>query len=306
MKWKIILLIALAAFSSQVLANTDQDNKSIFDLMRFDPSLLATQNLSQADMNMPAEQFLRIQYNDFDIKALTIKLENALYSLHYYRQEPSGQMNAQLKNAIKAFQKDIQKPATGNLTVGELTDLIQRYEQAFPGGVHDGEIYPEKLKVDINDNMVIAKGTWLALNREHQYTSIETSEIRCNRRDDRCLEAMAMVVDGTTSKDPTAHDKLTVGSMIWNITSWDDSEIVATNTLNPCVSYSLFIEPKTKKVYLQYRYKDGQTCSHTEGEAPTINQLVDGPTFAKEYYHQKENRQERVYNSRYVARLKSL
>lgn len=304
----LLLVLGCCLLSQQAFAVDDKQQgdreKSVVELMRFDPAMFAPENLSEADVNMPAAQYLRLQYEQFDLQSLTVKLENALYNLHYYQQTPTGKMNPELKKAIKNFQKDMDKPATGELTVAQLYQLIGRYQQAFPGGIHGREIYPEKLKVQITNNIVAAQGTWLALNREQQYTSIESSEIRCNRRDNRCVEAMAMIVDGSTQM--AGYDRLTVGSMVWEITSWDSGEIVAENTLNPCVSYSLFIEPETKKVYLQYRYKGAQNCSHAEGEAPTINQLVDGPTFAKKYYNQKERRQDNVYNPRYVERLRML
>lgn len=286
--------------------NDHEPSKDILEITRFDVDLIKNQDVNEAQLNQPAMEFLTYHYKDLDQQLLITKLQNTLQRLYYYQGPINGDANEQLKQAIAKFQNDINAAPTGVLTVSELMTLISRYDAAFPRTSHSGQIYPEAFNVQVTNNSAIVNGTWKAVNRERQYASIETSEIRCNRFDNRCVEAMAMIVDKGKLGQSNDKDHLTVGSMVWDITRWDNDEIVAENNLNPCVNYSLYINGKEKTVYLQFRYKDAPGCKHEKDSLPTMNVLVDGPTFAKEYYAKEEKNAQQAYNPRYLEKLRSL
>lgn len=284
-------------------ASNDQAQSDALSKTKFPADYISSDVSTSMDRDMPAQQYLQLNNESFDKKDYLFKVETALHQLKFYSGKSSKHDASALKNEMMQFQQSLGDSQTGQLTIGELQQLIQRTQAVAPDKFHPVEIYPEKFIFEVSDDSVLTRGTWVALDFGRGYNNIETSEIRCLREQEKCLEATAFIMDDK-AQTTADYDYLTVSTTYWDITRWDETEVIAENNSHDCVNFTLSMNLSSQQVLMQYRYKNAKSCKHSSDLAPHTEQLIDGATFAKQFYHQQNKQRQQAYNPRYLEKLK--
>ena len=73
---------------------------------------------------------------------------------------------------------------------------------------------------------------------------------------------------------------------MWNVTKWNDNEIIAENDTAECIAYTLYINLNKKTVVQSRR---GKNCFGVATQ-PVTMVLDDGKEVAKTYYQQNMSR----------------
>ena len=253
------------------------------------------------------KDYMKVWHGTIPGSWFTFRLENALYKLKFYPDMPTGRPSPILKDAIKAFQSSINAKPTGTLLVCEWVQLVNRVNQLFPRQVYPSRIYPVKLAFSKTDQRVDATGTWQLQQTPVEFPFLQTSNIRCFKQANTCVEANAMIIDEVDFKSSVERDYLTVGTIIWQVDRWNKQEIVANNNVYPCLRASLYVNLMTDSVYKLYRfYPDSPGCKQYSNKKPHIFDLVDGLSYAKSYYRTQDQTQSAFYNPEFLRRIKAI
>lgn len=237
---------------------------------------------SSPDGDLPATTYFS-QISNNRPEALVIgETQFMLYKLGFYPSLPNGANTALYQTAVKKFQKSIEAEQTGVITVNQWYKLQAAYNNS-PGNIPMKEIHPVSYQFGMseNGNRIFAKGTWqFTGNDVKMMAPIQTSDIRCDKANNVCAEARALLVNFTDE------DLLDSELIIWQVTKWDDNEIIAENDTAECVAYTLYVNLKTEVISQTRR---GKNCYGTAAQPMTIK-LVDGSEVAKEFYQDSATR----------------
>ncbi len=211
----------------------------------------------------------------------------ALYELRYYVGEiPSGKITPKLKDAIKDFQRSLGNDPTGELLLGELTELTDRYSKLNPN-----RIGLPGYNFFTLDGYVGLRGTWVFKDGRAHGIPIQTSVIELDKTTMSGVEAMASIFEGDDSL-------LTADIIHWKITKWNTEEIVAENNAPLNASYTLSVDLKNEKVYMFRRHKGEKIFGKLELEA-SILELVDGFKVSYDLHQKQQKEAYKLYNPKY-------
>ena len=237
------------------------------------------------DKQMPDTQLPAITYfsqiNGNKPESLVIgEIQFMLYRLGYYPSFPDGKNTPLYQEAVKKFQAANNAPQTGNLTVAEWQRLVNHYNY-HANNIPLKQIYPTSYQFVQQGNLVAMKGTWRFTDSTLQMIApIQVSDIRCDKTKNVCAEARSLLVNFVNE------DLLAADLIAWQVTTWDNNEIIAENNSSDCVSYTLYINLQ-KQMASQTRR--GKNCFGVASE-PMSLELVDGKEVADEYYHSQDVR----------------
>ena len=300
----LLLIVLLIAVSSVSFAQNDSE--SLREMGYFNEELWPKKLSKHGDGNMPVVDYIKIWQGAISTSWFLFKLENALYKLKFYPDLPMGKANAELTKAIAKFQKSIGAKPTGDLLVWQWVELIKRVNQLYPLGHYPGRIIPNPLKMTFADRYVEGSGTWQLEHATKKFPFLQTSNIRCFKISNVCVEADAMIVPEPDNEQLIEEDYLTVGSIIWTIDNWKKNEIIATNNAAACLKAKLYIDMAKKRIYKFYRFSTGKGCNEHADKDPYIFKLVDGVTYASGFYQSKEKEANKFVNPEYTNRMLDL
>lgn len=295
----LLCLLPTASFAAD-------DETDFKEITGFQTNLLPMGGGNSPDSSIPVKEYYSIWTGVLPRDVLIFKLQNALYKLKFYPRMPTGKSNPELDIAIKEFQKSLGDKPTGTLLMGQLTELIERVNKAFPNRFHPGEIYPEHFSMNKTEEFVEATGTWQNEYEKNEFPYLQTTNIQCFRESNICMEATSMILESLHEDTAFEREHLTVGMILWNISRWNEDEIVAENIGDPCVKASLFVNLDSDKVNKLYRFYPGENCADYSTLKPYMARLISGKNYADGYYKREQKSIEKYYNPLYVEKVNKL
>jgi len=244
--------------------------------------IIAAISPSSPDGELPATTYFAQIANNRPEALVIGETQFMLYKLGFYPSLPNGENTPLFQIAVKKFQKSIDAKQTGVLTVNQWYKLHAAYNNS-PGNIPMKEIHPVSYQFGMSEdgNRIFAKGTWQFTSNDMQMlTPIQTSDIRCDKTNQVCAEARALLVNFTDE------DLLDSQLIVWHVTKWDNNEIIAEDDSAECIAYTLYVNLKTEQITQSRRAKH---CYGTATQPMTIK-LIDGQAVAKEFYSQNKTR----------------
>lgn len=243
-------------------------------------SVFAIVSPSSPDGDLPATTYFTQIANEQPEMLFTGETQFMLYKLGFYPSLPNGKNTKLYQTAIKKYQKTIDAKQTGILTVSQWYKLHAAYNNSTEN-IPMKEVHPVSYRFGVSEdgNRVFAKGTWQFTETGVQMIApIQSSDIRCDKTNEVCAEARALLVNFTDE------DLLDSELIIWRVTKWDDSEIIAENDSAECIAYTLYINLNTEVISQTRR---GKNCYGTAAQPMTIK-LVDGSEIANAFYQDNQ------------------
>ncbi|MAZ40331.1 MAG: hypothetical protein CMF49_09460 [Legionellales bacterium] len=249
-------------------------------LIAYSTGWAAAVDADHPDSNISALVYFSQIANDTPEPMLIGEMQFMLHKLGFYPSLPNGKQTVLFQQAVKSFQKSIQEKQTGSLTVSQWYQLVAKYNN-HPSNVPMKEIHPMSYHFEMNQNNVFVKGTWqIQASDMVMFSPIQTSDIRCDRVNNACAEARALLINFT------AQDLLDADLVVWQVTKWTDSEIIAENNSAECVAYTLYINLEKQTVVQSRR---GKNC-FGQATQPITMVLEDGKQVAEAYYQKNQAR----------------
>lgn len=220
---------------------------------------------------------------DLDETSTTALVELVFLDLRYYLRKPSGAPSPELRASVEQFQKDLGHEPTGTLLLGEFQELMRRM-----AAVHPVPVYPGNFSlVEEEGGVVLVQGTWQPQGSAPP-DPIQTSEIRCERKESACVEATAVLFYGSGKA------LLDIGVAQWKVVRWSNERIVAKREAAPCFLDTLEVRFEGKKVSKSRRSKEGGECAD---RAPETARLGDGSRVGYEYFRRRWEEAHSGYSS---------
>jgi hypothetical protein len=301
----ILILVACSVYLGWLIAKSDKqtfNDLTIEELEKLPKDerdkLVQTQSYNDVLMKLVPDKIKNNKNHKKIIKELiTFELGKTLYELKFYNQLPTGQETEEFIKAVKLFQASIGHKETGIITFEEANIIIKNergisFQKILLSGDPEN-IYRYKSK---DKNTARVSGTW-TLERENIAFPINTVEIECTKESGLCREVKA------TLNDFDSKTYLWLFSSSYNITKWDDHEIMA-ESYTECKALTLTINSDLKEVYLVEKNYEKKECNWGSVKLPSIkkpriSKLVDGYDLAKKYYDQKEKDNLKLYSPAY-------
>ena len=160
---------------------------------------------------------------------------------------------ASFERAVKAFQRDLGKPASGSLTVSQIAELTYRNGVVKLGRA---ELPNTVLVVTLYEQYATAQGSWAGTDTKLAQPINQVS-IHCDRGRGVCEETTtSVVVPGRDSWD--MNFLILTSTNRYEVTDWDRARIQATRLIN-CRHVDLLID-------------SDREVTRTQGEPATIGE----------------------------------
>ena len=196
---------------------------------------------------------------------LAFRAHSSLGRLGYIRGPFDAVVTADLRDAIKSYERDRGLPPIGDPLTYELSASLRRDEEILDESVSA----PTKI-FSRQPNYVLMEGAWSAAELGSQTTAVHIS---CDRAAMKCTEVQGIVSNFGGRKS------LSTDLQEWSIESWDQSEIVTHSVDFPCTRYALKVnliqESATK---IRSTISSSQICAYLS-KADLVMRLASGSDF---------------------------
>jgi hypothetical protein len=237
--------------------------------------------------------FRQMEFEDAEVSVDGVQvwvflIGEGLFRLRYYAELPSGELTPGFKEAVKDFQRSLGHEPTGELLLGEMTEIMKRLDTLDPERIMlpPGHVYAM-------GGYASLQGTWVFAYGTPQAFPIQTSVIELDKSTMSGVEAMASVA---YMSSPILQADL----VRWRITKWDPQEIIAQNDAPLNASYTLTVDLTQKKAYMFRRHKGEKIFGEVELE-PSILELVDGFQVSSDFHKKRQAEAREAYNLKYRA-----
>jgi hypothetical protein len=198
-----------------------------------------------------------------------------LRTLYFYNGPIVVNLTREITEGVKSFQRSINEPSDGRLSLGQLIKLIERSAErhrsvdAAQIGINNGFF------IFIGPDRASARGTWHSENVQlaFQFNSVE---IRCEKSSRTCA-----VFEGFIDPNNSGGRRnLMTSTQIYSITRWNRSELFAEYN-GDCRTVALHLNVSSNEVIQITRNNDNsssENCRRFTGPLalPQIAKLVDG------------------------------
>jgi hypothetical protein len=205
-----------------------------------------------------------------------------------------------VRKAIKKFQRDIDAPTTGKLTMGQLQELSRRSSRVGEGKIITGL---SSMSIYTYNNTAIVEGTWVVAEEKLAYP-VNSSIINCEKKLKRCTEFVAEI------RLPDFNDEantsfLNLRSDIYRIISWDRNEIVAEKS-GECTITTLTLNFNSNEVLAITRNNQTKRCNKSpinelfkikKLKKPQIAKLVPGFNVTFKIWNDRRKKASKFFNS---------
>jgi hypothetical protein len=281
-----------------------------------------TNSMSEEQLgNFPIIEIIQAQLADYskvtpgaDTKKIAIgMIELMLNDLKYYNKIPTGSMNADLIQAIKAYQTKIGSKPTGILLGKEFEKLTNDDEIFKPAKIYPLDTsnpFSTAPAFIMGDNTHIhMEGTWSAENESIGDNPIQDTVIDCDKETQICSESNVMLIS-QNSNPYSAKKYLLLKTYRWQITQWNENQVIA-NIPGSCYNTVMNIDIPSKKVIsVEYDKDSGCVENKILGisllKKPDVRQLVGSYMFTDNYYQEIEQQRMETLNPAYIKAVKSI
>jgi hypothetical protein len=247
------------------------------------------------------EVFKKSSDNKISDRAINLIVAGALNRLFYLERLPASATMAEIAAATAKFQRDINTPQTGQLLVGESTELFRRVEAqnimpVYLPGSGETKIYGSETYVSVD-------GTW-KIEGENIAWPINTSKIRCWKGDQVCF-----VIDlqlATPLKDSSiTTTSLNSNLETYKITKWDAREVVAEQS-GDCRATTMTLNRVNNEVF-QITRNIAQGCAVLgQLSSPRITRLVSGWQISWDYWKARRDEANSFLSREHQLAIKEL
>ena len=194
-----------------------------------------------------------------------------------------------VEEAVRDFQGDLSQEQTGELTLGQLTELGKRFNRRRDTSVY---VYDDVFVFRL-EGFIQANGTWIIEGEQIAYP-INTSKIVCWRDRMNCQVIQANVRVPNVDSDDTSYS-LSLDTIDYEIISWGQDEVLARNSgMSNCRTNLLTINTNTNEVFEVTRNNNSEGCKLGDMtispplEQPRIARLVDGFDATNAYWKSRK------------------
>jgi hypothetical protein len=212
----------------------------------------------------------------------TLAAEMQLTRVGYTPGTLDGIADDALRSAVLAFESARGLPSTGDACAPRTLSRLIAEDAALD---HQYVTLPFTQFFDRmwNDGFVSATGTWAFQNGDKMAWPEQATHISCFRDRSECVEAQAIVSDGTDNKHA-----LSVDLNYYDIERWDDRQIVTKPLEHTCTRYVIRFNRVQKSVTaVRSTISKDAPCEGMSGELYIV--LSDG--FKSSMAHQTEERE---------------
>lgn len=296
-----LLLTALSFFATAAIAQGP--NPPNFEEMSLEELSKLPEDIIK---KMPARLlFAKMADESEDFSAspemITLLLSLPLREL-FYLAPPMQHNERDYLSAVRDFQSDIGVEQTGELTIGQYSELSRMFTRR-----RDTPIYASTpMSVYVIDGYATAQGTWIIEGEDIAYP-VNTAKVECSQRSMDCTMVQAEVAVPSLDSDQTSYG-LTLTTIRYEVISWKEDEVVARGIggLGPqCRTTLLTLNSSTEEVYEIARNAASEGCGVQDSpfslpplESPRISRMVDGWDVTYEYWQQRKRKTSEYLNSR--------
>ncbi len=270
-----------------------------------DISKMSDKELSNIPKNVqdriPLKELLKRTHGEEFTPNIMLSVSFGLAKLMYFNPMPEKQ----IREAIKKFQRDIGQDQTGELTMGQLDELLRRANR-----LSDNPIYVpglgETLDVFGEEDYVTTEGTWTIEGEKHAFP-INFSKINCFKSRGTC-EVNQVNISIPRLNDSSegifiAHSPLTEELQI---ISWIDNEIVSQGD-SKCRTTIMTMNIKNNEVFQITRNKGSDKCvTLPQLKKPRIARLNPGTQFTREFWNSRKEKTNKYINTEFQEQIKAL
>jgi hypothetical protein len=291
----LMSVVSLAANSIQAIANEDAVKK----YYGYTPTQLLAIPKEERDSKVPM-MFIGAA-NLAQSPAGQISLRMDLNSLMY-----NGM--ADLSGAIKAFQRDLNEPQTGALSVGQIHELgyrasrVQLSEITFFPFNHQSSISPRRASV---------KGT-VRIIGENIASPVNHVRVECIKEEQYCEYEQFVLNVPDRDSFSQSFSVMSAGRDIYKITRWEGDQIDAIPLIaEGCRINQLSFNFKTKEFYEIARNNKQGDCkigdiTLPKLEKPRVSEIVDGEPIHREVFARIRRESLEYFSAEFRSQVKAL
>lgn len=234
-------------------------------------------------------------------------MENSISSMLGRLMYFNAPSEKEFRDAIKKFQRDIDDPQTGDLTMGQFEKLHVRSARISDTPVYLGYRTQHKIPIRRYENIVGTEGTWAveADNEDDKLAyPINYAKIRCYKLDGTCT-MFHVELSVPKLKGPDEGHHLFAHLETYKIISWSDSEVVSQSSAQ-CRTHLMTVNISSNEVFQIVRNTGNKGCDSLLplGKPRIVRLMPEGPS-SFGFWEDRKKETSKYLNSDFQKWLKS-
>jgi len=209
-----------------------------------------------------------------------------------------------IRDAIKKFQRDIGQPQTGELTMGQFSELTRRATRFSDNPVYLSS-FGDKLSIySFGTDYISVEGTW-TIEGENIAHPINHSKITCHKSRATC-EINEVDISVPNSKNSNEAYNLYLYTEHFKVISWTDSEVISQHDAI-CRTTIMTMNILNNEVFQIIRNKTEKDCEILPSlKKPRIARLNPGYKLSHEFWKKRKRATLKYLNSEVQGKFNAL
>lgn len=285
----MLAVISIAALLTT--SGAQADNDAMAKYRNWLPSQILEMPAEQIDEKIPTTYVM-------SAKTANLAIQSYLNTLMY-----NGLSD--FAGAKRLFQIDLGEPPTGNLTVGQISDLSLRAERINLTSV---SFFPFEFKANIDDDSARVSGTAKLLDENIAYP-VNHAEINCNKIDEICTYRQFALMVPDKSSWSQSYSVMETFNEKYRITRWDKDRVDASPLITGgCRQPEIRLNFSNQEFYQIIMNAPEGNCETLLGgslpklERPRIAQIVDGDPIIRAVFQKIREENYKFLSSEFRAK----